>query len=62
MGVLSVIIVVLLIGAFLGFVFSGKGGEGAGAVNGAKKAGGCLVSFFVLLVIAIVIIAVLLSV
>ena len=34
---LSAIVVVLLLGAFFGFIFSKKGKESEGAVGGAKK-------------------------
>lgn len=51
---LSAILVVLLIGAFLGFIFSRKGHEKEGAVGGAKKAGCLLVAFAFLAVIAII--------
>lgn len=53
---ISVIVVVLLIGAFLGFIFSRKGEEGEGAVGGAKKAGCLLVVFAFLALIAIILI------
>ena len=52
---IGTIIGVLLIGALLGLVFSKKGEEGDGAIQGAKKAGGCLVIMGILVVIVIVI-------
>ncbi|MCR5463401.1 MAG: hypothetical protein K6F06_02535 [Bacteroidales bacterium] len=57
---LSAIVVVLLLGAFLGFIFSKKGKESEGAVGGAKKAGCLLVVFAFLAVIAIILIALML--
>ena len=51
---LSAILVVLLIGAFLGFIFSRKGNEAEGAVGGAKKAGCLLVALAFLVVIAVI--------
>lgn len=56
MGLLSFIVVILLIGAFFGFIFSKKGEEGEAAVGGAKKAGCLLVVLGVLVLVAIVLI------
>ena len=50
------ILIILLIGAFLGFVFSRKGNELEGAVGGAKKAG-CLIVGLVLAIIIVAVIA-----
>lgn len=52
---IGAIIGVLLIGALLGLVFSKRGEEGDGAIQGAKKAGGCLVVIGILVVIVVIV-------
>ena len=51
---LSTILIILLIGAFIGFIFSRRGNEVDGAVSGAKTAGCLLVLVIVLAVAAVI--------
>ena len=56
---LYLLVIVLLIGALLGFIFSKKGREGEGAIDGAKKAGGCflgIIGIIILIIIVVIII------
>ena len=59
---LLTIAIILLIGAFLGFVFSKKGKEGEGAIAGAKTAGCLIVLSIFLLIAAVVVLVIFLSI
>ena len=61
MTFLIILICVMLFGALLGLIFSRRGEEGQGALQGAKKAGGCMLFFFILLVLAVVALVVVLT-
>lgn len=52
---IGAIVGIILLGALLGLVFSKRGQEGDGAIQGAKKAGGCLVVVGILVVVVIVV-------
>ena len=51
---IATIISILLLGALLGLVFSKRGKEGDGAIQGAKTAGGCLVTIVIIGIIAVI--------
>ena len=59
---IGTIVGILLIGALLGLVFSRRGEEGDGAIQGAKKAGGCLVIVGILAVVLFVVLIIALGV
>ena len=62
MTFLIVLVCVMLFGALLGLIFSRRGQEGEGALRGAKKAGGCMLFFIALLVLAVIALIIIVSV
>lgn len=52
---------VLLMGAMLGFLFSKKGNEKDGAIQGAKTACGCSFTFLVLVIGALLVLGLIAS-
>lgn len=54
-------LIIILVGAGIGFVLSKKGHEREGAISGAKAAGGCLLAITIGAIIAFIIIVIALS-
>ena len=62
MSGLVFILVIVITGALLGFVFSKRGQEKEGAIQGAKTSCGCLLALALLLIGALVLLLLMLNV